>query len=110
MKIANFMVVNLYPNLGWLTNECITMLSQSLASRLDLHTIDHFAKQLKVESKKEAINRQKALMPLESLLHFFIFTWRSTHPINSVESLAKILHSCGFYQEALTLDPLCKLQ
>ena len=83
------------------------MLCQSLVSRLDLHTINHFAKQLKF-SKEEAIPSHP-LMPLESLLHFLIFTWRSRHPVNSIESLAKILHSCGCYQEAIQLDPLCWL-
>ena len=92
---------------GCLTNEQITTVCQSLASHLSLNTIDNFAEQLK-SSGEEAITGHP-FTALESLLHFLIFTWKSRNPVNSVESLAKILHTCGCYQEAVRLDPLCKL-
>lgn len=96
---------------GCLTNEQITMVCQSLAGRLSLNTIETLAKQLKSTKEEEgtAITTGRPSVGLESFLHFLILTWKTRNPVNTVESLAKILHRCGCYQEALRLDPIGKL-
>ena len=86
------------------------MVCQSLAGCLSLDTIESFAKQLKsTKSTKGTLVAQYPSKGLENFLHFLILSWKSRNPVNSVESLAKILHTCGCYQEALRLDPMGKL-
>ena len=85
------------------------MVCHSLASRLSLDEIKPFTKQLKSSKEEEpSITTGSPFAGLESLLHFLIFTWKSRSPVNSVESLARILHTCGCYQEAIRLDPTGK--
>jgi hypothetical protein len=95
---------------GCLTNEQIAMVCQSLAGHVSMNTIEIFTKQLKFpkEEAAAAITSGSPFTGLESLLHFLIFTWKNGNPVNSVESLAKILHTCGCYQEAIRLDPTGK--
>ena len=105
MQIISFLCDH---HTGHLTNEQITMVCQSLAGHLNLNTIETFTKQLKSTKEKATITGHP-FTGLESFLHFLIFTWKNRNPVNSVESLAKILHTCGCYQEAIRLDPMCKL-
>ena len=84
------------------------MVCQSLANHLSLDAIESFTKQLKSSKEEPSITTGSPFTGLESLLHFLIFAWKSRNPVNSVESLARILHTCGCYQEAMRLDPTGK--
>ena len=88
------------------------MVCQSLAGCLSLDMIESIATQLKSTKSTKEETTFAAGRPskgLENFLHFLILSWKSRNPVNSVESLAKILHTCGCYQEALRLDPMGKL-
>ena len=42
---------------------------------------------------------------VRDLLFFLLLGWKRRNPTNTTQSLALVLMSCGYYSEALRLDP-----
>ena len=93
--------LNYYISADCLTSQRITEVSQNLVSLHSLELLQKFARELGFSSEELLEKRLNSSM--ESLLHQLIFEWRCRNPVNSVRALAKILHSCGCYQEAIRL-------
>ena len=96
--------INYYP--GYLTPENIANIAHNLTSHHCPEALDNFAEQLGFS--REKIHEKQLLKSMEDLLYQIIFSWTSKSPANTVKTLAKILHSCGLFQEAIRLDPVCK--
>ena len=97
-------LLNYYP--GYLTPEHMANIAHNLASHHCHEALYNFAEQLGFS--REKIHNKQLLKSMEDLLCQVIFAWTSRSPANSVKTLAKILLSCGMFQEAIRLDPLCK--
>ena len=93
--------------------DCLSMqhiaeISENLASQYTSETLQKVVKKLGFTDSD--ILEKRLFTSMESFIEHIIFEWHCRTPVNSLKSLAHILHSCGCFQEAIRLDASCKLK